>query len=320
MEKKFNLKEIAKFLDLDYSGADILIKNLNTLKDASENELSFFDNPKYLDDLKNTSASAVLLKQEFVEYLPKKCIGLVTNEPYLKLALATKLFAPSVIELSGIEPKIGANCIIMDNVYIGKNCIIGENCVLMAGTYIGDNVNIGSNCIIYPNVTIYRDCCLGSDCIVHSGTVIGSDGFGFAHTKDGKHIKIYQNGNVEIGNDVEIGSNCCIDRAVFGTTKILDGVKIDNLVQIGHNCVIGEYSIIVSQVGISGSSILGRNVVMGGQSATSGHLEIAPFTTIAARGGVTKSIKDGNKVWAGFPLMEHKTWLKLQAKISNLLK
>ncbi len=320
MEKQIKLKEIAEFLELEYNGEDVIIRNLNTLKDAYENELSFFDNPKYLEDLKVTKARAVLLKEEFIEHLPSGCIGLVTNEPYLKLAFTTKLFTPSIVEQDGKKPVIGNECTIMDNVYIGKNSIIGDGCVLMSGAFIGDNVIIGSNTVIYPNVTIYRDCNIGSDCIIHSGTVIGSDGFGFAHTQDGKHIKIYQNGNVEIGNDVEIGSNCSIDRAVFGTTKILDGVKIDNLVQIGHNCVVGEYSIIVSQTGIAGSSKLGRNVVMGAQSGVAGHLEIAPFTTIAARGGVTKTIKDSHKIWAGFPLVEHKTWLKLQAKISNLLK
>lgn len=320
MEKQIRLKEIAEFLRLEYSGEDFVVKNLNTLKDACENELSFFDNPKYLEDLKVTQASVVLLKEEFLEHLPNGCVGLVTSEPYLKLAHTTKLFAPNIVEKKGKKPIIGDNCTVMDNVYIGKNSIIGDGCVLMAGAFIGDNVNIGSNTVIYPNVTIYRDCTIGNDCIIHSGTVIGSDGFGFAHTNEGKHIKIYQNGNVEIGNDVEIGSNCSIDRAVFGTTRILDGVKIDNLVQIGHNCIIGEYSIIVSQTGIAGSSRLGRNVVMGAQSGIAGHLEIAPFTTIAARGGVTKTIKEGNKTWAGFPLVEHKTWLKLQAKISNLLK
>jgi UDP-3-O-[3-hydroxymyristoyl] glucosamine N-acyltransferase len=156
----------------------------------------------------------------------------------------------------------------------------------MAGAYIGDDVKIGDNTIIYPNVTVYRDCKIGSDCIIHAGTVIGSDGFGFANTKDGKYIKIYQNGNVEIGNDVEIGANCTIDRAVFKTTKIDNGVRIDNLVHIGHNCKIGTGSILVSQVGLSGSTTLNHYVVMGGQSGAAGHLEIAPFTTIAARGGV----------------------------------
>lgn len=208
----------------------------------------------------------------------------------------------------------------MSNVYVGFNSSIGANCTIMSGAFIGDNVTIGNNTTIYPNVTVYRDCKVGNDCIIHAGTVIGSDGFGFANTKDGKYIKIYQNGNVEIGNDVEIGANCTIDRAVFNSTIIDDGVRIDNLVHIAHNCKIGRGCILVTQVGLSGSTTLHPYVVMGGQSATSGHLEIAAFTTIAARGGVTKTITEPKKQWAGFPLFEHRQWLKLQGKISNLLK
>jgi len=156
--------------------------------------------------------------------------------------------------------------------------------------------------------------------MIHANTVIGSDGFGFATNEKGEHKKIYQNGNVVIEDDVEIGSNVSIDRAVFGSTVIKKGTRIDNLVQIGHNCEIGEYSVLVSQVGLAGSTKLGRNVVMGGQSATAGHLEIAPFSTFAARSGITSSIKEPGKTYAGFPLMGHRQWLKLQAKLARLIK
>jgi UDP-3-O-[3-hydroxymyristoyl] glucosamine N-acyltransferase len=155
--------------------------------------------------------------------------------------------------------------------------------------------------------------------MIHAGTVIGSDGFGYAHTKMGEHIKLYQNGNVIIEDDVEIGANTTVDCAVFGSTIVKQGSKIDNLVQIGHNCVVGEYSILVSQSGLAGSTTLGRNVVMGGQSATAGHLSIAPFTTLAARSGVTKSIINKG-VYSGFPLMEHKLWLKMQAKLAKMME
>lgn len=114
-----------------------------------------------------------------------------------------------------------------------------------------------------PGVCIYRDCEIGDNVRIHANSVIGSDGFGYAHTKDGKHIKIYHNGKAVLENDVEIGANTTIDRAVFGETRIKQGTKIDNLVQIGHNCNIGEFSIIVSQAGISGSTSTGRNVVLG---------------------------------------------------------
>ena len=293
---------------------------LNTLTNSNENELTFLENKKYLSDLKNTKAAAVLVTKENASEVPASTIALVCEEPYLALAKISKLFAPNVIEIDGEKPLVGGGTKVMPNVYIGKNSVVGSDCTLMAGAFIGDNVKIGNNTIIYPNVTIYRDCTIGSDCIIHAGTVIGSDGFGFANTKDGKYIKIYQNGNVSIGNDVEIGANCAIDRAVFKSTIIEDGVRLDNLVHIAHNCKIGRGSILVGQVGLAGSTILNAYVVMGGQSGTAGHLEVAAFTTIAARGGVTKSITEAKKSWAGFPLFEHREWLKLQGKISNLLK
>ncbi len=314
------LKEITDFIGINCQEEKKEITGLNTLLDSNENQLTFLENKKYINDLKSTKAAAVLVTPENASEVPSGTIALVCDEPYLNLAKISKLFAPNVVETNGSEPLIGDKTTVMPNVYIGKDSVIGSDCTIMAGAFIGDNVKIGNNTIIYPNVTIYRDCTVGNDCIIHAGTVIGSDGFGFANTKDGKYIKIYQNGNVIIGNDVEIGSNSSIDRAVFNSTIIEDGVRIDNLVHIGHNCKISRGSILVAQVGLSGSTILNPYVIMGGQSGTAGHLEIAAFTTIAARGGVTKSITEPKKSWAGFPLFEHREWLKLQGKISNLLK
>jgi UDP-3-O-[3-hydroxymyristoyl] glucosamine N-acyltransferase len=313
------LQEIVEFIGLN-NQEEKEITGLNTLLDSNENQLTFLENKKYINDLKNTKAAAVLVTKENINEVPAGTIALICDEPYLNLAKISKLFAPNVIEMDGEKPIVGGGTKVMPNVYIGKDSVVGSDCTIMAGAFIGDNVKIGNNTIIYPNVTVYRDCTIGNDCIIHAGTVIGSDGFGFANTKDGKYIKIYQNGNVTIGNDVEIGANCAIDRAVFNSTIIEDGVRIDNLVHIAHNCKIGRGSILVGQVGLAGSTILNAYVVMGGQSAAAGHLEIAPFTTIAARGGVTKSITEPKKSWAGFPLFEHKQWLKLQGKISNLLK
>ncbi len=313
------LKSIAEELNLECS-SDINITGLNTLKDATANEISFLENKKYLSQLKDTKAGAVFITSDFASKVPSDTIALVCDVPYEALAKASKLFAPALVEISGDKPKIGLNCNIMKNVHIGFNSSIGANCTLMFGVFIGDNVTIGNDVIIYPNVTIYRDCIVGNDVMIHAGTVIGSDGFGFATTKTGQHIKIYQNGNVTIGNDVEIGANCTIDRGAFASTVIENKVRIDNLVHIAHNCKIGVGCIFAGQAGLSGSTTLNEYVVMAGQSATTGHLEIAPFTTISGRGVVSKSITEPNKQWAGFPLMEHRTWLKLQAKIARLLK
>lgn len=299
----------------------IEITGLNTLQDACSYEISFLENKKYLKDLQNTNAAAVFVTKEFKELVPSHTIALVCDEPYINLAYASKFFAPNIVEEKGNSPIIEEGSTVMPNVYVGKNSCIGKNTIIMSGAYIGDNVQIGENCIIYPNVTVYRDCKIGNNTIIHAGTVIGSDGFGFAtDKKTGTHIKIYQNGNVIVGNNVEIGSNCTIDRAAFASTVIEDMVRIDNLVHIAHNCKVGYGSILVTQVGLSGSTILKEFVVMAGQSGTTGHLEVAPFTTISARGVVSKSINEPKKQWAGFPLIEHKAWLKLQGKINKLIK
>lgn len=313
------LSELAGEIGIAYEGEDREISGIGTLKNASERELTFLDNPKYLKDLSETKAAAVLVSPEYEEKVPKGTIALVDGEPYLKLALASRFFAPSPMKEIGEEPRFGEGCRVAPGVSFGKDVIVGKRVTIMPGCYIGDDVVIGDDTLIHPNVTLYHGSVIGRRCILHAGTVIGSDGYGFAHTKEGKHIKLHQLGNVVIEDDVEIGANCTIDRGALEATVIREGVKMDNLVHVAHNCEIGEYSLITGQVGLSGSTKLGRNVVMGGQSGTAGHLEIGPFATIAARGGVTKSIP-GGKVYAGFPLMEHKKWLRLNAMLMRMLE
>ena len=313
------LSEICQRLDVPFNSEDREINGLNALKDATQGEVSFLENPKYASQLQNTKASAVFVTSAMAHLLPETAAALIVDEPYIALAKVSAHFAPPRLEHDLAVPVVGEGSVIEEGAFVANGSRIGKNCHIMPGVFIGNNVILGDNTVLCPNVTVYRDCMIGSDCVIHSGAVIGSDGFGFATTKQGTHVKIYQNGNVVIGDDVEIGANTTIDRAVFASTFVQNGVRIDNLVQVGHNCVIGEYSVLVSQVGLAGSSRLGRNVVMGGQSATAGHLSIAPFTTIAARGGVTKSIEKGG-VYGGFPLMEHKLWLKLQGKLARLLK
>jgi UDP-3-O-[3-hydroxymyristoyl] glucosamine N-acyltransferase len=307
-------------MDLTKIIQELNIVGLNTLKDATKYHISFLENKKYLKELATTQAGAVFVTKEFEKLVPKNSVALVCDNPYLTLAQTSFYFKKELIKSDGQDAIVPTNSTIMANVYLGKDVIIGDNTTIMAGSYIGDNVIIGSNTIIYPNTTIYTDCKIGSNTIIHSGTVIGCDGFGFAPNKDGSYTKIYQNGNVVIEDYVEIGSNCTIDRAAFNSTIIKSHARLDNLVHIAHNCIIGTGSILTGQVGIAGSTILHEYVVMAGQSGATGHIEIAPFTTISGRGVVSKSIKEPNKQWSGFPLIEHKSWMKLQAKISRLLK
>ncbi len=315
-----DIKEIAKIIGIEYNGTSFEVTGINTLQDASANEISFVTNPKYFKDLEESKAGAIIVNQASAASVSSNSIALIVDEPYLMMAILSKYFSSPIEDENAPKAIMGEGTKLSQKAEIANGAIIGKNCTIMAGVYIGSECVIGDNTILYPNVVVYRDCKIGSDCIIHANTTIGSDGFGFATNKMGQHTKIYQNGNVVIEDDVEIGSSTTIDRAVFKTTLIKKGVRIDNLVQIGHNCEIGEYSVLVSQTGLAGSSKLGRNVVMGGQSATSGHLEVASFNTFAARSGITKSIKENGGTYAGFPLMDHKIWLKLQAKLARLIK
>ena len=314
----YRLSKITDHIGIDFQGDDIAIEGIHTLSEATSSQLSFFTESKYASQLANTKAAAVLIDEKHASLLPSGTIALITDEAYLKLAMASKFFAHK-LETTSEEPTVGKGCDIDKGVSFGKNVTLGDHVTILSGCYIGDNVSIGSDTLLHPNVTLYYHTQIGSECIIHSGTVIGCDGYGFAHTKLGEHVKIYQNGNVVVEDHVEIGANCAIDRAVFGTTYIRKGTKLDNLIQIAHNCDVGEHSLCAAQVGLAGSTTLGRNVVMGGQSATAGHLKVGDFATIAGKGGVTKSL-EGGKTYSGFPAIDHKMWLRLQAKMAGLLK
>ncbi len=314
----YRLQEIAEILGLEPQSDDTKISGIHTLLEAGASQISFFNNPKYSDQLPHTKAAAVLIEPRYADLLPEGVIALITDEPYLKLALASKLFAHK-IETNGGHPHTGEGCDIDKRVRFGKNVTLGDNVTIMAGCYLGDGVSVGSGTLLHPNVTLYHGTTIEKNCIIHSGAVIGSDGYGFAHTKTGEHVKIYQNGDVHIEDDVEIGANTTVDRAVFGTTIIRRGTKIDNLVQIAHNCDVGAHTLIVAQSGLAGSVTLGRNVIIGGQSAIAGHLHIGDFASIAGKSGVTKSL-EGKKTYMGVPAIDRLEWLKIQAKMASLVK
>ena len=200
-----------------------------------------------------------------------------------------KIEQPSFIDNSAV---IGSDLYLGAFAYIGKNVEIGNNVVIYPNVYLGDNVKIGSNTILHPGVSIYFGCKIGENCIIHAGTVVGSDGFGFAPNSEGVFQKIPQIGNVIIENNVEIGSNCAIDRATMGSTFIREGVKIDNLCQIAHNVDIGENSALAALVAVAGSAKIGKRVMIGGQAAINGHLSIADDTKIVGQSGVVKTVKE----------------------------
>jgi UDP-3-O-[3-hydroxymyristoyl] glucosamine N-acyltransferase len=303
------------------AGAEIL--RVNTIELAGVGDLTFVANPRYNHFLESTQASAVIVK---------KAVGrstlnqLVHSDPYYAFSVALTLFYPK--PGSQLEPGIAATAVIAPTavigadvhvgnfVEIGDGAVIGDGTRIMKGCTIGAGVRIGRDCLFHPNVTVYDDCLLGNRVVVHSGTVIGSDGFGYA-IHDGTHHKILQVGIVRIEDDVEIGSNCSIDRAALNETVIGEGTKIDNLVQIAHNVKIGKCCLVIAQVGISGSTVLGEYVTLAGQVGIIGHIEIGDRAIVIAQAGVPKSL-EGGKIYAGSPAREFMEFKKIEAQVHRL--
>ena len=296
------LEELAKLTGGRLVGdGSIIIESAAPVQTAHIGQISFVANKKYIKHLETTAASAVVLSLDIdFDRLPV----IRHKDPYLAFAIILdRLYPDEAISEPGIHPsavaaasaKIGANTSIGALCYVGENSIIGDNTLIMPKVYIGRQVKIGNNCKIYPGVNILDKTIIGDHAIIHSGTVLGSDGFGFARHETGI-MKVKQIGWVEIGDDVEIGSNVSVDRGALGPTRIGNHVKIDNLVQVAHNVEIGDYSIIVSQVGISGSTKLGRGVILAGQVGLVGHIELGDGVQVGAQSGVTSSIEPGKKI------------------------
>jgi UDP-3-O-[3-hydroxymyristoyl] glucosamine N-acyltransferase len=323
------VSEIARVIGARVDGdADIEITGIGKIEDAKAGEITFLANPKYEKYVADTRASAVIVSEDF-KTERTDIVLLRAKDPYTAFAFALQNMKPrrellaSGIHLAayispsakfGKDVRIGAGAIILDNAKVGDRVMI------LPGSVIGEEVEIGEDSVIYSNVTVYQGCKIGNRVTIHSGTVIGSDGFGFVPKADGSYEKIPQLGVVAIEDDVEIGSNCSIDRATLGETKICKGVKIDNLVQVAHNVVIGENTVIAAQTGISGSTKIGKHCMIGGQVGFSGHLEIADNTNFGAQSGIAKSIKEPGKTYFGYPAKEIHETLRIWGALEMLPK
>jgi UDP-3-O-[3-hydroxymyristoyl] glucosamine N-acyltransferase len=311
------LEQIARLSGGKIEGnAETKITGAASLAEATVHEVSFFNNPRYLAQLRKTRAAAVIVPRDFSEQIEAAVIR--TPDPAKAFEQVVTKFAPPPIKFTpGIHPsaiihpraKLGDRISIQPLVVIEAGARIGSGAVVGAGSYIGHDVVIGEDCMIYPRVTIRERCRLGARVILHSGAVIGADGFGFEMTAKGQQ-KVPQIGIVQIDDDVEVGANTTIDRARFGRTWIQAGAKIDNLVQVAHNVVIGKDTVIAAQTGIAGSVRIGKRVMIGGQAGIIGHIEIADGTMIGAQTGVSKNL-DGGVWWAtpSVPLKEAKVQL-----------
>lgn len=329
MEK--TVRELAEFLHgkLENDAPELKVTGVNGLVEAGANDISFAV-PPHVEHCHLSKAGVMVLGFDD-PVLPDNRPVIRVENPRAAFAALLELFRHRaevervVSDKAYIAPsaKIGKDVAVMPFAYIDEGAEIGDGTVIYPHVYVGRNVKVGAGCLFYPSSTIREGCVLGNKVVLQSGAVIGGDGFGYiTDKKTGKHSFVLQAGNVVLEDEVEIGSNSCIDRATAGSTVVGAGTKIDNLVHLGHNDVLGKNCLVVAHVGISGSVTAGDNCVFAGQVGTVGHITIGNNCQFAGRTGITHNIPD-NSVCAGFPAQPYKEWLKQEAslrKVGDLLK
>jgi len=294
----YSLKDLANKVKGELVGdPGVVINSIATIQNASPGCISFLANPKYNKFLIDSSASAVIVSPELSNEL--RTPGIITDDPYAAYAIISSLF----VKHSNPYTDKSISYFIHETAEVHETAVIGPN------VYIGPECKIGKNSIIHANSSLVMNVEIGENVIVHFNSILGSDGFGYAPQNDG-YIKIEQLGKLIVGDDVEIGAGCTIDRGAIDNTEIHNGVKLDNQVHIAHNVILGENSAIAASCAIAGSTIIGKNLQMGGLSGILGHLKIADNVLIGAHTLITKSIvKAGNYVGI-MPAQEQKDWAK----------
>lgn len=323
---RISLQELADFLDAKLKGdPKCEISGLATLECAGPGQLSFLTNRAYRAQLQKTRASAVILGSEDVEHSPASV--LITENPRLSLARVASLFEAKTKTpvLPGIHPSVvlGKNCKIHPTVSIAPNCVLGdevelaEGVVLGAGTVIGSFSRLLDNTILKAKVVLYEKVNIGKNTVVHSGTVIGCDGFGYAF-QEGSWIRMPHLAGVSIGDSVEIGANCEIDRGFIEDTRIGNGVIIGSLVVVGHNVTIGDNCAIAGCSGIAGSTSIGKNCMFGGGVSIAGHLKITDNVHLTATASIHQSINTPGVYSSGVPAKPNHIWRKNAARFQYL--
>ncbi|CCO22040.1 UDP-3-O-(3-hydroxymyristoyl)glucosamine N-acyltransferase [Maridesulfovibrio hydrothermalis] len=315
------LSELSGLIGLKLAGKDKEISGVNTLELAGPTELSFLANAKYEDKLSTTKAAAVVLEEKYTDQVES---ALISENPYMDLAKAMHVFSKPQGCLEGIhelafvhnDADVDDTATVYPFAFIGKGTVVGPNCKVFAGAYVGEDCTIGAGSILYPNCTVMAATAIGAGVIVQPGAVIGGDGFGYAQVA-GKHMKIPQIGTVELGDQVEVGANACIDRASLDVTRIGSGSKLDNLVQIAHNVTTGDDCLIISQSGVAGSTKLGKNVIIAAQAGLVDNIKIGDGAIIGAQAGVPNDVKPGF-IGAGSPLQDQRSFLRSSVSIRKL--
>lgn len=304
-----------------------VISHINSIDNAGKGEITFFSDKKYLKYLMNSHASAVIVPIETNMEPKSEQVFIEVENPYISVVKFINYVAKmGSSPLEGVHSSavISAQSNVDKTAYIGENCVvdqgtsIGKNAVIQSNTVIGKDVIIGENTYIHPNVTICDRTEIGTGCIIYPGAVIGSSGFGYLENKDdGSYTAIAQIGKVILEDNVEVGANSTIDRAMIGVTRVRKGTKIDNLVHIAHNCDIGEHNGIAAQAGISGSVKTGNRNRIAGQVGIAGHLSIPDDVIIMAQSGISNNIKSPG-IYFGSPAKPRITAFKIEAVLRQL--
>jgi len=320
--------ELAARLDAELEGdASAPVTGVADLKAARAGQVSFAGHPKYLPAVAASGATAVIVPKAAQVEAPRPALLRVADAD-AAFAAACALFAPEpVIQPRGVHPqawvspeaKLGAEVSVGAFAVVEAGADIGDGTTLYPQTYVGHGAKLGRDCLLYPLASIRERCVLGDRVILHNGAVIGSDGFGYTVDAQGVRTKIPQTGIVVLEDDVEIGANATIDRARFWETRVGKGTKVDNLVQIAHNCVIGDHSVLCSQVGLAGTTTLGRHVICAGQAGLAGHLTIGDGAVIGAQAGVPKDLP-GGQMYLGAPAVPRLEFGKSLAHVASLPK
>ena len=322
MSGTFLLGELAERIGAEVQGdPGLSIDGLATLGDAGPAQLSFLTNPKYRKAAEASRAGALLVGQG--SGLSGRNL-IVASEPYPALAELLELFHPTVAPAPGISPdaRLGNDVDLGRDVHVGAFAVIGERTrlgdgvIVGAGAVVGRDCELGDQTELKPRVVLYPGTRVGQRCLIHSGVVLGADGYGFA-TSGGEHRKVPQVGRVVLEDDVEIGANTTVDRAMLGETRIGRGSKIDNLVMIAHGVHLGPSALLAGQAGIAGSTRVGARATLAGQSGLAGHLELGDGVIVAAKAAVFADLPDGSFV-SGIPAMDHRRWKRAQAVAARL--
>ena len=326
---EFSAQQIAALLGGKLIGnANAMVSDVAPIESAQPHQLAFVTEEKYLPYLESTEAGVVLVSKGLevrgLAVRGEQALILVENARGAMgqlLQLVSKAMNPVK---QGIEQPccIAKGVTVPDDAYVGAFAYIGRNVRLGKGVqiypnaYIGDNVTIGDHTVLYAGVKVYAHCVIGANCVLHAGVVVGSDGFGFEPDAQGVNQKIQQIGNVVIEDDVEIGANTTIDRAMMGSTIIRRNVKIDNLVQVAHNVEVGESTFLCAQVGIAGSTKIGKHCILAGQVGVAGHIEIADNCIFGAQTGVPGNIRKAGQ-YMGYPAIDAALWRRAVVKFKQ---